>query len=294
MDSAVGTRSWPWPSARRTSPTSWPASYTPLTSTSPRPQRRERPHAHVGLLNVWCVNFFKAGSRHPAPRPVPAPLPRHLPGSSSLWSPTGSPCAGRHVTTRPARSSGEPGTTASTPSPAHIHQGTQLIPADFIAVQPRAPTKDGEWTSTSCFLSNYLAQTAALAFGRPPTRCVPRAPPRRSSRPARLRRQADHLDPRPALTPAVVGAHRPLRALPPGTSRSWGIDSFDQWGVELGKKLALEIAPPSRRGGPRRAGRLHQHHFIAAASKAVARHLQLVCFHDIPLRRGHRKGNQRR
>ena len=95
------------------------------------------------------------------------------------------------------------------------------------------------------FLSNYLAQTAALAFGK-------------TEEEVRAEGTAEEIVPArvfsgnrpttsilaPALTPSVVGQLIALYEHITFTQGIvWGIDSFDQWGVELGKKLALQIAP---------------------------------------------------
>jgi len=110
---------------------------------------------------------------------------------------------------------------------------------------PAHPTKDGGVDVHELFLSNYLAQTAALAFGK-------------TADEVRAEGTAEEIVPArvfagnkpttsilaPALTPAVVGELIALYEHITFTQGIvWGIDSFDQWGVELGKKLALEIAP---------------------------------------------------
>ena len=202
----------------------------------------------MGLLNVWYVNFFKAGSHAILPyaqylHRFPAYLQQltmESNGKSVRWD--GSP-----VTTETGEVFwGEPGTNGQHAFYQLIHQGTQLIPADFIAVaNPAHPTKDGGVDVHELFLSNYLAQTAALAFGK-------------TADEVRAEGTAEEIVPArvfagnkpttsilaPALTPAVVGELIALYEHITFTQGIvWGIDSFDQWGVELGKKLALEIAP---------------------------------------------------
>ena len=110
---------------------------------------------------------------------------------------------------------------------------------------PTHPIKDGGVDVHELFLSNYLAQTAALAFGKNAAEVRAEGTPEEIV-PARVfagnRPTTSILA--PALTPAVVGELIALYEHITFTQGIvWGIDSFDQWGVELGKKLALEIAP---------------------------------------------------
>ena len=141
---------------------------------------------------------------------------------------------------------GEPGTNGQHAFYQLIHQGTRLIPADFIAVAtPARPLVDGEHDVHELFLANFFAQTKALAFGKTaeevraegtaeaivPARVFPGNRPTTSIM-------------APALTPSVVGQLIALYEHITFTEGAvWGIDSFDQWGVELGKQLALQIAP---------------------------------------------------
>ena len=110
---------------------------------------------------------------------------------------------------------------------------------------PAHPVKDGGVDVHELFLSNYLAQTAALAFGKTAEEVRAEGTPEEIV-PARVfagnKPTTSILA--PALTPAVVGELIALYEHITFTQGIvWGIDSFDQWGVELGKKLALEIAP---------------------------------------------------
>ena len=95
------------------------------------------------------------------------------------------------------------------------------------------------------FLANFFAQTAALAFGKTEEQVREEGTPEEIV-PARIfsgnRPTTSILA--PALTPSVVGQLIALyEHITFVQGIVWGIDSFDQWGVELGKKLALEIAP---------------------------------------------------
>ena len=202
----------------------------------------------MGLLNVWYVNFYKADSHAILPyaqylHRFPAYLQQltmESNGKSVRWD-------GTPVTTETGEIFwGEPGTNGQHAFYQLIHQGTRLIPADFIAVaNPAHPVKDGEVDVHELFLSNYLAQTAALAFGK-------------TAEEVRAEGTAEAIVPArvfagnkpttsilaPALTPSVVGQLIALYEHITFTEGIvWGIDSFDQWGVELGKKLALQIAP---------------------------------------------------
>ena len=202
----------------------------------------------MGLLNVWYVNFYHAASHAVLPyaqylhrfAAYLQQLTMESNGKSVRWD--GSP-----VTTATGEIFwGEPGTNGQHAFYQLIHQGTQLIPADFIAAaSPAHPTKDGQTDVHELFLSNYLAQTAALAFGK-------------TAEEVRAEGTAEEIVPArvfpgnrpttsilaPALTPSVVGQLIALYEHITFTQGIvWGIDSFDQWGVELGKKLALQIAP---------------------------------------------------
>ena len=202
----------------------------------------------MGLLNVWYTNFYGAASHAVLPyaqdlHRFPAYLQQltmESNGKSVRWD-------GTPVTTDTGEIFwGEPGTNGQHAFYQLIHQGTRLIPADFIAVaDPAHPAEDGGADVHELFLSNYLAQTAALAFGK-------------TEEEVRAEGTAEEIVPArvfsgnrpttsilaPALTPSVVGQLIALYEHITFTQGIvWGIDSFDQWGVELGKKLALEIAP---------------------------------------------------
>ena len=202
----------------------------------------------MGLLNVWYVNFLGAHTHAVLPyaqylHRFPAYLQQltmESNGKSVRWD--GSP-----VTTETGEVFwGEPGTNGQHAFYQLIHQGTRLIPADFIAVaNPAHPLKDGETDVHALFLANYFAQTKALAFGK-------------TADEVRAEGTAEEIVParvfsgnRPTtsilaaeLTPSVLGQLIALyEHITFVQGVVWGIDSFDQWGVELGKKLALEIAP---------------------------------------------------
>lgn len=202
----------------------------------------------MGLLNIWYVNFFDAHSHAVLPyaqylhrfAAYLQQLTMESNGKSVRWD-------GTPVTSSTGEIFwGEPGTNGQHAFYQLIHQGTRLIPADFIAVaNPARPLRDGETDVHGLFLANFFAQTAALAFGR--TEDEVRAEGTAEEIvPARVftgnRPTTSILA--PALTPSVVGQLIALyEHITFVQGVVWGIDSFDQWGVELGKKLALEIAP---------------------------------------------------
>jgi glucose-6-phosphate isomerase len=202
----------------------------------------------MGLLNVWYVNFLGAHTHAVLPyaqylHRFPAYLQQltmESNGKSVRWD-------GTPVTTQTGEVFwGEPGTNGQHAFYQLIHQGTRLIPADFIAVaNPAHPLEDGDTDVHSLFLANFFAQTKALAFGK-------------TADEVRAEGTAEDIVParvfsgnRPttsilasALTPSVLGQLIALyEHITFVQGVVWGIDSFDQWGVELGKKLALEIAP---------------------------------------------------
>ncbi len=121
----------------------------------------------LALLGVWYGNFFGAAdARHPALRPVPAPLPRLLPaGRHGDRTARGSTRDGRLISgyqTGPMIW-GEPGTNGQHAFYQLIHQGTKLIPCDFLApVETHNPLGEHH----KLLLANFFAQTEALMKGR--------------------------------------------------------------------------------------------------------------------------------
>ena len=202
----------------------------------------------LGMLNVWYRNFFKVASHAVLPydqylHRFPAYLQQltmESNGKSVRWD-------GTPVTSETGEIFwGEPGTNGQHAFYQLIHQGTQLIPADFIAfVNTPNPTKDGDQDVHELFLGNYFAQTKALAFGKTADEVRAEGTPEEIV-PARV-----FTGNRPttsifgvALTPFAVGELIALYehiTFVEGTV--WGLDSYDQWGVELGKQLAKQITP---------------------------------------------------
>ncbi|WP_107765727.1 glucose-6-phosphate isomerase [Nocardioides terrigena] len=204
--------------------------------------------ALMGLLNVWYVNFLGADTHAVLPySQLLHRFPAYLQQLTMESNGKGVRWDGTPVTTETGEVFwGEPGTNGQHAFYQLIHQGTRLVPADFIAVAtPAHPLRDDEADVHELFLANFFAQTAALAFGKTadevradgtaedvvPARVFPGNRPTTSIM-------------APALTPSVLGQLIALYEHITFTQGVvWGIDSFDQWGVELGKQLAQQVAP---------------------------------------------------
>ncbi|WP_024802180.1 glucose-6-phosphate isomerase [Nocardia sp. BMG51109] len=204
----------------------------------------------LGLIGVWYSNFFGAESR--AVLPYSNDLARFPAYLQQLTMESN----GKSVRTdgSPVGTStgeifwGEPGTNGQHAFYQLLHQGTRLIPADFIGfAQPTddLPTRDGTGSMHDILMSNLFAQTQVLAFGKTAEEIAaegtdPKLVPHKvmpGNRPT-----TTILAPR--LTPSVVGQLIALyehQVFVEGAV--WGIDSFDQWGVELGKQQALALEP---------------------------------------------------
>jgi glucose-6-phosphate isomerase len=140
---------------------------------------------------------------------------------------------------------GEPGTNGQHAFYQLLHQGTCPVPADFIAfAKSTNPVSVQGANMHELFLANFFAQTKALAFGKTadevrqegvPEQLVPA-----KSFPGNRPTTSIFA---PALTPSVLGQLIALyEHITFVQGVVWGINSFDQFGVELGKKLALELA----------------------------------------------------
>lgn len=137
---------------------------------------------------------------------------------------------------------GTPGTNGQHAYYQLIHQGTRLIPADFIGFVRPNHDDDLVGHHHDLLMANFFAQTEALAFGRP----APTGQPYREF----AGNHPTNTILAPELTPRVLGqlvATYEHKVLTQGVI--WGINSFDQWGVELGKALAQRIVPELS-GGP--------------------------------------------
>jgi len=198
----------------------------------------------MGLLGVWYADFF--GAETVAVLPYEQYLKRFPAYLQQLTMESN----GKRVTRDGAAVDydtgpiywGEPGTNGQHSFYQLIHQGTRLIPCDFIAF---ARTLNPLGRHHDMLLANVLAQSEALAFGKTaeevaaegtPEWLVPHRifPGNRPSNTLLLE----------ALTPAALGKLVALYEHSVFTQGSvWEIDSFDQWGVELGKALAQKIIP---------------------------------------------------
>jgi glucose-6-phosphate isomerase len=198
----------------------------------------------LGLLAVWYNNFF--GAQTVAVLPYEQYLKRFPAYLQQLTMESN----GKHVTLEGTGVTyqtgaiywGEPGTNGQHSFYQLIHQGTRLIPCDFIAfMQPLHPLGRHH----DILLANVFAQTEALAFGKTPEEVKAEGTP-------------DWLVPhrvfqgnRPSntilavrLTPETLGKLVALYEHSVFTQGTiWNVNSFDQWGVELGKALAQRIMP---------------------------------------------------
>jgi len=200
--------------------------------------------ALLGLLGLWYGDFFDAQTVGVMPySQYLARFPAYLQQLTMESN-------GKHVTLDGTRVDyqtgavfwGEPGTNGQHSFYQLIHQGTKLIPCDFIGfAQPLEPLGDHH----DLLMANMFAQTEALAFGK--TADVVK----REGTPDALVPHKEFDGNRPTttilaerLTPAVLGALIALYEHAVFTQGViWNLDSFDQWGVELGKVLAAKIVP---------------------------------------------------
>lgn len=132
---------------------------------------------------------------------------------------------------------GSPGTDAQHSFFQLLHQGTRIVPVEFVGVRGAV---GNDTAAHEMLLANMFAQSAALALGRDSAEPHRRFPGNRPSTTVML----DELS--PEALGAYVAMHEHSTAV---QGWLWGIDSFDQWGVELGKEMAGELLSELR-GGP--------------------------------------------
>ncbi|WP_436846772.1 glucose-6-phosphate isomerase [Streptomyces litmocidini] len=207
----------------------------------------------LGLLGVWYGAFFDAQSH------AVLPYSHYLSKFTAYLQQLDMESNGKSVDREGNRVDwqtgpvvwGTPGTNGQHAYYQLIHQGTKVIPADFIGfARPVEDLQPGLVAQHDLLMANFFAQTQALAFGKTPEE-------------VRAEGVAEDLVPHKtfqgnhptttiladALTPAVLGQLIALyehKVFVQGAI--WNIDSFDQWGVELGKVLAKKIEPVLTKG----------------------------------------------
>ena len=204
----------------------------------------------MGLLGVWYSNFF--GAQTHAVLPYSEDLGRFPAYLQQLTMESNGKSVRRDGTAVSAGTGeiywGEPGTNGQHAFFQLMHQGTQLIPADFIGfARPKEdfPTADGTGSMHDLLMGNFFAQTKVLAFGKTaeeiaaegvdeslvPHKVMP------GNRPTTTILAEE-------LTPQTLGALIALYEHIVFTQGIiWDVNSFDQWGVELGKQQANDLAP---------------------------------------------------
>jgi len=196
----------------------------------------------MGLLSVWYADFFGAETQ------AVLPYDQYLHRFPAYLQQLTMESNGKHVTLDRAHVDydtgqvywGEPGTNGQHSFYQLIHQGTRLIPCDFIgfanSLNPLGDHHD-------ILMSNVFAQGEALAFGKTPEEVRAEGTPEEvlPHRVMEGNRPSNTLLAE-RLTPATLGSLVALYEHSVFTQGAvWGIDSFDQWGVELGKVLAVAI-----------------------------------------------------
>jgi glucose-6-phosphate isomerase len=210
---------------------------------------RTTPHGRnlpvlLGLLAVWYGDFFDAQST------AVLPYEQYLKRFPAYLQQLTMESNGKHVTLDGAHVDyqtgaiywGEPGTNGQHSFYQLLHQGTKLVPVDLIGFG-KALNPLGE--HHEILMSNVFAQAQALAFGKTEQEVRAEGTPEHviahrvmeGNRPSSVI-LAERLDPRTLGTLVALYEHSVFTQ-----GAIWGIDSFDQWGVELGKVLAKQIIP---------------------------------------------------
>ncbi len=189
--------------------------------------------ARLALLDVWYRDFHGFASRSVAPyHSALGRLPAYL---QQLEMESNGKRVDRQGRVLPYGTSpvvwGEPGTNGQHAYFQMLHQGTDVVPVEFIAVKTPAHDLADHHPQ---LLANVLAQVAALMQGKDDAGGHKHFPGNRPSTLLLL----DRLDPQSLGALIALYEHRVFCA-----GALWGINSFDQWGVELGKVLARDIAP---------------------------------------------------
>ncbi|WP_268221349.1 glucose-6-phosphate isomerase [Streptomyces sp. EMB24] len=207
----------------------------------------------MGLLGIWYNNFHDAQSH------AVLPYSHYLSKLTAYLQQLDMESNGKSVDRQGRPVSwqtgpvvwGTPGTNGQHAYYQLIHQGTKLIPADLIGfVRPIAELSDGLKAQHDLLMANLLAQGQALAFGRTPDEVRAEGVPEdlvphktfQGNHPTTTILATE-------LTPSVLGQLVALyehKVFVQGAI--WNIDSFDQWGVELGKVLAKRVEPALTEG----------------------------------------------
>jgi glucose-6-phosphate isomerase len=198
----------------------------------------------MGLLSVWYADFFGAETQ------AVLPYDQYLHRFPAYLQQLTMESNGKHVTLDGVQVDyetgqvywGEPGTNGQHSFYQLIHQGTRLIPCDFIGF---ANSLNPLGNHHDILMSNVFAQGEALAFGKTPDEVRAEGTPEEVV-PHRVMEgnRPSNTVLAERLTPATLGSLVALYEHSTFTQGAvWGIDSFDQWGVELGKVLAQAIIP---------------------------------------------------
>jgi len=190
--------------------------------------------ALMGLISLWYNEFFGAQST------AVLPYDQYLARLPAYLQQLVMESNGKHVTLDGSRVDyqtspvvwGEPGTNGQHSFYQMLHQGTRLVPCDFIGFCKPLNPLDGHH---DLLMANMFAQAEALAFGK---KADDKTPQRdfEGNRPSNTI-LAERLDPRTLGSLIALYEHSVFTQ-----GAVWNIDSFDQWGVELGKVLAQRIA----------------------------------------------------
>lgn len=204
----------------------------------------------LGLIGLWYSNFFGAQSRTVLPYSNDlSRFPAYLQQLTMESNGKSTRADGSPVSADTGEIFwGEPGTNGQHAFYQLLHQGTRLVPADFIGfAQPLddLPTAEGTGSMHDLLMSNFFAQTQVLAFGKTAEEIAA------DGTPAHVVAHKVMPGNRPStsilasrLTPSVLGQLIALYEHQVFTEGVvWGIDSFDQWGVELGKTQAKALLP---------------------------------------------------
>ena len=209
----------------------------------------------MGLLAVWYADFFGAGTV------AVLPYDQYLKRFPAYLQQLTMESNGKHVTADGVSVDydtspivwGEPGTNGQHSFYQLIHQGTRLVPSDFIAFSQSLNPLDGHH---ELLMANVFAQTEALAFGKTAAQVEAEGTPAwlvphrvfEGNRPTTTI-LADRLTPRTLGSLVALYEHSVFTQ-----GVIWDIDSFDQWGVELGKELAKRVGAELHGNGPPAGG----------------------------------------